>query len=54
MNHRNKANTVLLILWVIVGGVDAASALIGHDPTWVQVFCPLICLIMELLCNYAD
>ena len=49
-----KANTTLLVLWLITGGVDIASALAGNQPSWYLVFCPLFCLILELISNYYD
>lgn len=49
----NKStNTILLVLWLITGGVDVAAALMGKEPSWYLVFCPLFCLILELIGNY--
>lgn len=49
-----NANTILLVLWLITGGLDVWLALAGKQPSWYQVFCPLFCLILELIGNYDD
>lgn len=49
-----NANTILLVLWLITGGVDIASALAGKQPSWYHVFCPHFCLILELIGDYDD
>lgn len=54
MTEKQKWNTALLVIWLIVGGFDAMSAFIGYRPYWPQVFCPLIALLIELIRNYRD
>lgn len=38
---------LLAILWSIVMVVDIISAVVGNDPNWILVFCPLIILVMD-------
>jgi Na+/serine symporter len=54
MDTKTKMNTVLLISWIVVLVCDIASAIAGGSPTWIHVFCPLFCLIIELIGNYVD
>lgn len=49
-----NANTILLVTWLIAGGLDLWLALAGKQPSWFYVFCPLFCLILELINNYYD
>lgn len=50
----NDSDMILLVLWLIAGGVDVAAALMGKEPSWYLVFCPLFCLILELIKNLTD
>lgn len=38
---------LLAILWSVVMVIDIISAVIGNDPNWILVFCPLIILVMD-------
>ena len=38
---------LLAILWSVVMAVDIISAVVGNDPNWILVFCPLIILVMD-------
>ncbi len=37
----------LAILWTVALGTNILSAAVGNEPTWLLVFCPLACLVME-------
>lgn len=47
-----KTKLWLAILWSIVLVADIISAVVGNDPSWVLVFCPLIILVMDKWENY--
>ena len=38
---------LLAILWSVVMAVDIISAVVGNDPNWILVFCPLVILVMD-------
>ena len=38
---------LLAILWSVVMAVDIINAVVGNDPNWILVFCPLIILVMD-------
>lgn len=38
---------LLAILWSVVMVIDIINAVIGNDPNWILVFCPLIILVMD-------
>lgn len=50
----NNPDVILLVLWLIAGSVDVAAALMGQEPSWYLVFCPLLGLILELIKNLTD
>ena len=37
----------LAILWTVSLGCNILSAAVGNEPTWLLVFCPLVCLVMD-------
>lgn len=38
---------LLAILWSVVMAVDIITAVVGNDPNWILVFCPLVILVMD-------
>ena len=54
MKRDKISNTIVLIIWSAALVADAINAITGGKPTWLLVFCPLICLILELICNYSE
>lgn len=38
---------MLAVLWSIALVADIISAVIGNEPSWVLVFCPLVILVMD-------
>lgn len=49
-----RRTLVLAILWSIILIINIICAAIGTDPTWVLVFCPLICYVNTLWIQYTD
>ena len=43
---------LLAILWSVVMAIDIISAVVGNDPNWILVFCPLIILVMDKWKDY--
>ena len=42
----------LAILWSIVLATDIVSAIVGNEPNWILVFCPLAILVIDKWENY--
>ena len=47
-----KMKLWMAIMWSIVLVADIISAVVGNDPSWVLVFCPLTILVMDKWENY--
>lgn len=49
-----RQTLALAILWSIILITNIINAAIGADPTWVLVFCPLVCYVSALWVQYID
>ncbi len=38
---------VLAIMWTSILVMSIIYAAVGIEPTWLSVFCPLICLVLQ-------
>lgn len=37
----------LAIIWTIALITDIVSCVMGYEPSWILVFCPLVCLTLN-------
>lgn len=54
MNIDTKRRILMLVLWTIMLVANIANAVSGNQPSWILVFCPLACLMFELLMGIFD
>ena len=51
---KNNNPIFLAICWTVALILDIASCLIGNEPNWGLVFCPMILLVIRCWIDYYD
>ena len=46
-----KTEKFLFWIWLLILIGDIGSAAMGREPSWFQVFCPLVAFTIELGCQ---